>query len=802
MGRRLFKPAPPDGSQTLSRTRLWLFRVLAIGLTPVLMASLEFGLRLGRFGFDPSFMSQESIGGATSYVDNRSFGLRFFPEPLNRGPIPFVVPVDKGRDECRIVVLGASAARGVPNHTFGFSRILQLQLQHRYPRTKFRIVNTGITAINSHVVREIAEDCLDFTPDLMVVYLGNNEVVGPFGAGTVFAPFVRSLSVIRASLWFKQSRISQLIALTATAMRPREGPQRSWRGMEMFLEHQVRRESPDLEVVYRHFDRNLRSICSLAAKHQVPVMLCTVAVNVKDSPPFASQHRVLTPEKSSLWDDWYEAGIEHEDAARFTDAVDAYQRALSVDDGYADLHFRLAVCYLQLRSTKLAKVHFNLAKEFDTLRFRADDRINSIIRTVADTVAGVTLVDVEAAICDASEVQLPGAKHFYEHVHFNFSGNYIVASMLTEAAHDALPQQMMMDGEQSLLDLAECKARLAFTDWHACQDSRDVIENYLKRPPFTNQLYYDVSMKRREHAVRAFCDDISDADLRRMDAEYRRYITMRSNDPWLRFNYAQFKLEAMKDYRAAVVEFNDVRQAMPRNPQVLASLGAAHLQLQETQQAVWHLQAALRIRPDMLTTRANLARALAADNQLPAAIEQFRRAIASSRDSATLYHELARLFIAQQDHARAIETLKVAIEIHPDDLDAYHLLGAAYVSQNRTDKAIDSYRATVRIRPDFVAGHNNLGSLYHQQGDFEKAITHFQLAIQYAPAFAPAHFNLGNTFLAKGEVARALDEFRKTVRLDPQFQPAHTQIVTLLHKLGRDHEARAYEQSVQRPAKP
>ncbi len=46
--------------------------------------------------------------------------------------------------------------------------------------------------------------------DIWVIYMGNNEVVGPFGAGTVFGRQVPPLPLIRASLALKTTRIGQL----------------------------------------------------------------------------------------------------------------------------------------------------------------------------------------------------------------------------------------------------------------------------------------------------------------------------------------------------------------------------------------------------------------------------------------------------------------------------------------------------------------------------------------------------------------------------------------------------------------
>ena len=75
---------------------------------------------------------------------------------------------------------------GDPEPAFGFGRILQVLLQAKYPARHFEVVNVAITAINSHVIRQIARDCAPRQGDLWIIYMGNNEVVGPFGAGTVF----------------------------------------------------------------------------------------------------------------------------------------------------------------------------------------------------------------------------------------------------------------------------------------------------------------------------------------------------------------------------------------------------------------------------------------------------------------------------------------------------------------------------------------------------------------------------------------------------------------------------------------
>ena len=99
----------------------------------------------------------------------------------------------------RIFVFGESAAEGDPQPVFGLPRMLQAMLSLRYPGVRFEVVNAAMTAINSYAVLPIARDCANADGDIWVIYMGNNEVVGPFGPGTVFGPQMPPLPLIRPS---------------------------------------------------------------------------------------------------------------------------------------------------------------------------------------------------------------------------------------------------------------------------------------------------------------------------------------------------------------------------------------------------------------------------------------------------------------------------------------------------------------------------------------------------------------------------------------------------------------------------
>ena len=175
---------PASGMKTaLNRRRpAWHHRLLAMTVIPFLFfVGAEVLLRVVGFGFPDAYFLKREENGKTVYVENLDFGRRFFPPGLKRAPLPLMVTAEKPARTYRIFVLGESAAMGFPNPSFSFSRILEAMLRNRFPDARFEVINTAMTAINSHVIVPIAEDCEAQHPDLFIVYMGNNEVVGPGG---------------------------------------------------------------------------------------------------------------------------------------------------------------------------------------------------------------------------------------------------------------------------------------------------------------------------------------------------------------------------------------------------------------------------------------------------------------------------------------------------------------------------------------------------------------------------------------------------------------------------------------------
>ena len=510
--------------------RYWAPRVATAALMPVLLVGvIEGALRVLDVGFPTDATVPCTLKGHAASCYNLFFPAPFFPPGMIKTPQAYAILADKPTGTYRIFVLGESAAMGDPDPAYAFSRYLEVMLRKRYPSMNFEVVNTGSVAVNSHVLLPLAKGLAKQRPDLFIIYSGNNEVVGPYGPGTALTSSGMRLPVIRTSIFFRSIRIGQL--LTKLGAQKKE-----WGGMEMFLDKQVPASSPLMKYAYSNFEANLRETVAAARASGARVIVSTVATNLKDCAPFASMHREkLSPEDLQSWTALMQQGVDLEAARSYADALKAYQAAAKIDDQYAELEFRMARTLWMLGDYEAAREHFHRSRDLDTLRFRADTRINDINRSVASSAAGAELVDAEAVFSKTSANGIIGSDLVYEHVHMTPLGNYVLArSMFLQIA-----SKMPADSGDLVTNLeipseAECERWLALTPHDRVRIAGEMLQR-LQKPPFTNQLNHSDQTLRL--ALQAEVPDENPAET---SAEYQWAIAQRPDDRVLRYNYGLF----------------------------------------------------------------------------------------------------------------------------------------------------------------------------------------------------------------------------------------------------------------------
>ena len=465
-----------------------LIAVLVVPLAFFLL--LEASLRWLNIGQDFGYFRPIEIEGEPFLQENPVFAHQFYAPELNIGPLYNTFAANPDADNLRVYLLGGSAAMGFPHRNHGLDRLLATRLKVGLRNKQIEVINTAMTAVNSHVIYEVAKAIPESPGQFAVILLGNNEVVGPYGPGTFNQTALASLTSIRMVQAMKRTRIWQLIAnAVARLSAPQAREALEWQGMAMFTEQLVQRDDPRLQAVYDHFEMNLIDTIGLLRSKGIRVLLATVPVNLRDQAPFASTHRrTLERGVQAEWQAAMQHGAEAQAESDWQLAEIAYSEALALSPDYAETHFQLArVLEAQDRFDE-AKSHYRLARDLDALRFRADSTTNQVIREVAGQFSqdGVTLIDAAGAFESESLPYQPGWNLLLEHVHYDFSGNAVLANAFGKAILDRLD----LDVSSDPLDPEQLARLVGFPNYETLENLK-MVSALADKPPFTGQSNYE-----------------------------------------------------------------------------------------------------------------------------------------------------------------------------------------------------------------------------------------------------------------------------------------------------------------------
>lgn len=758
-----------------------------IFLPLLFVALLEIGLRLGSYGNQTEFFIKS---GAGEFRTNDRFGWRFFPRGAAREPVQTILSV-KRPGTFRIFVLGDSAAQGVPDPAFNFGRILESMLWDRYPGAKFEIINAAMTAINSHVTLEIARACARQQPDLFIVYMGNNEVIGPYGPGTVFQKWNPSLFLIRTNIRVKSMRTGQFLESAARSLGSLDRTS-VWRGMEMFLGNDVPADDPRLVDVNDNLRRNLEDICGVARRANAAVILSTLAVNLRNCPPFASRHRTgISNEDLSKWESEFRAGVELESQRQYRAALARYQSAARLDDRFAELRFRMGRCFDAEGRFKEALDSYIAALDLDALRFRADTQINRTIRNFAAEKPGeIHLVDAQRSLAanDLAVGGIPGKELFFEHVHFTFDGNYALALSFLDQMEAALPQLAKWRKANHVLSRQECKQALALTprdEYYSLAQMRQLMS----RQPFSGQLDHAIQlteMRERETVLRRLTS--TREAFREARGIYEAALEKTPGDWVLHKHFAKVLIDE-GDLKLAAEHLHIAQKMYPWDASLYMDLGFIETQNGRNNEAAAFYRKALELSPDNLLALSNLGRALTGLNQTNEAIAQYEKVFKIDPDYEAAHVNLAVTMIKQGRLENAVTHLRKAAAINSENANTRFSLGLVLADLGRINEAIQAYSEVLELASDHEAAHMNLGGIMARQGRSEEAIAHFRKVTELNPGYAEALYSLGIALSGAGRIDEAMACYRRVLELEPGNESARVSLGIVLAQRGQISEA-------------
>lgn len=433
------KPARP---KLRSRKRKLLFRLLAVcvGMAPFVFAELLFtALDWGRAEDqnDP-FAGFHSV--RPLFVLNEARDRFEIPKSRHVFFRPDGFAAKKAKGEFRIFCLGGSTVQGRPYAIeTSFTTWLELALEAADSERNWEVVNCGGVSYASYRLVPILEEVLEHQPDLIVLCSGHNEFLEDRTYDHIKDQSVllrnaqhaalkcRTYCVLRDSI-LRLTRSNESPSENSKPLLPTEVDARlDYRG-GLALFH---RDDSWRDRVLEHYRFNMQRMVRLTSDAGVPLILINPVSNLRDTPPFKSEHRNgLHADDLRQWDLlWRQARDSY--ATNLRKSIELFHQAAEIDGQYAALQYQLGVCYDILGDFEMAARHFVLAKDNDICPLRMFERQHKDLREIAASTDAI-FVDVRSEISSRCRGEIADDSWLVDHVHPSIQGHQLIAGMILE----------------------------------------------------------------------------------------------------------------------------------------------------------------------------------------------------------------------------------------------------------------------------------------------------------------------------------------------------------------------------------
>jgi protein O-mannosyl-transferase len=254
----------------------------------------------------------------------------------------------------------------------------------------------------------------------------------------------------------------------------------------------------------------------------------------------------------------------------------------------------------------------------------------------------------------------------------------------------------------------------------------------------------------------------------------------RNPESWMAANNVGY--EVMLDERRieeAVTWFRRALALRPNDAESSNNLGYALLKLGQPEEALVHLENAVRNDPGLGPARVNLATVLAkrgddflASGRLADGIREHERALFVYSDLGYSHAPLARAYLTEGRWIDAEKQARAALLLAPDDVTLWYTLARCLMHQDRAAESLEACEAGLRLKPDDLALHLGRGVILMRLARFEEALSTYARALELQPTSPEAHFARGNALVTLERWREAASSYEEALRLKPDFPAA------------------------------
>ncbi|GAB4276108.1 MAG: hypothetical protein Kow0029_17790 [Candidatus Rifleibacteriota bacterium] len=684
-------------------------------IVPIALISLtEIGIRTFSPGYPTTLFIKEHLpNGNEIYRTNYLAAKRFFAGNLARKPLSETFLAKKPANGLRIFILGESAARGEFLADFSFARMLEAVLKKQLPEKTVEVINTGIPAINSWVIKEFAGEIAGYNPDFVIVYAGHNEFIGPYGPGSVFkgntGRIAAKLGIFASSLHLVQKLKSENL--------PNE-LSNGWKGLEMFLANTIQPDDPKIEDCRKNWELNLEEILHYFDKTKL--LVCNVPSNLADFPPFMSKP-IATNSRNVV-----EKLEMFAKKSQFQEFTELYEQNSATLKDHALTNYLLGRILQKKGETDKALKAFIKARDLDIFRARTSTTFNETTKNVAARY-GATFIDMVKAFLNASRKGITGNDLIYDHVHLTEKGHYLAAKTIFFCLSEKLPSLKSLPFPA----YKEVIGQIGLTDHARIFNQKNIIAS-MKNKPFSFQFNHNQRIAELEAELKMLEKSNNvQADLETLTDAYRQFPDSSILPHQLGLIYT-----TTGRYEEALAYYTKAFNANPFNIDILNNLASLYLSGGNIGQAESLLNRAIQLAPNFADGCFNLGLCKSKKGDTRQAIKYYEKALSIEPLFPPALRNLANIYFNQKKYQQAAGFYAKAYSADPSDFNS--LLGQANCLSacNKTIEAMKIYEQAVKLFDNGICNYS-LGLAHEKRKDYQKALDLYLKAMEI-DNFSPA----------------------------------------------------------------
>jgi len=591
-------------------------------------------------------------------------------------------PKAKDKNSYRIFSVGGSTTHGRPyDHRASFSGWLQAFLKKAESGRNWEVINAGGASYASYRVTKLMRELVHYQPDLFIVYTGHNEFLEErsYGKLTDLPSWV-----IEVNSMLNGTRIYSGMKRLYDSWQPDSLQQARKRyevsgEVDTILSHtqgptSYHRDDDLRHQILNHYRLNLERMVLLARDAGAEIIFVTPVVNLKDMSPFKSEHREgVTGEVEKNFNKYYERGNKLHAEGKFSEALDVYRQALTIDDRYAELHFQIGRVLFNLARFDEAEISFWHAVDEDVapLRMLSAMQVSLVAVAVSND---VPLVDFQQILRQAYlqkyDHAVFGNEFFLDHVHTNMDGYRILGLDLFNQLIEqgVVSSDAVLDGAKVSQVIKQVTSSLSSSDTSlALFKLAKVLDWAGKFDEAQHLLLKNLESYGPRGAVYAQLGNT--LAKKKMDAEAINYINQALatgyERPWMHTWLAD-TYRKQGNFPLAIKAYQDRLRLDNNSLEAHMYLGVLFASQSENESALHHFSEALRLKPDFVPAGINLVSTLFLEGQFDEALAKGQAILNNHPDEFRILYVVGAIRLRQGDKQKAIENFSEALRLAPD----------------------------------------------------------------------------------------------------------------------------------------